>query len=55
MLVLAGLFLLACGAVLALRAAYIPAAGQTMVREAFSLRAVGGGAVIYRPARGARR
>ena len=42
---MAGLFLLACGAVLALRAAYIPAAVQTMVREAFSLRAVGGGAV----------
>ena len=42
---MAGLFLLACGAVLALRAAYIPAAIQTMVREAFSLRAVGGGAV----------
>ena len=33
---MAGLFLLACGAVLALRAAYIPAAVQTMVREAFS-------------------
>ena len=42
---ISGLFLLACGAVLALRAAYIPAAVQTMVREAFSLRAVGGGAV----------
>lgn len=39
------LFLLACAAVLALRAAYIPAALQTMWREAFNLRAGVGGAV----------
>ena len=41
---MAGLFLLACGAVLVLRAERIPAALETMLREAFTLRAGVGGA-----------
>lgn len=39
------LFLLACAAVLTMRASYIPAALQTMWREAFTLRAGVGGVV----------
>lgn len=41
---MAGLFLLACLAVLVLRAKYIPAAISLMLREAFSFRAAAGGA-----------
>ena len=40
---MAGIFLLACGAVLVLRVRYIPAAVMQMVRGAFSFRAASGG------------